>query len=133
MVGDGTRCVHGGHPAVGVGEALHPGPVLSSTFELGPADPLPADFYGRAGNPTWRALETAIGELDGGECMLFASGMAAVGAVLRLAARDGALVLPSDGYYLARSLAHAELAPLGVAVREVPTPGPWVGLDGAAL
>ncbi|MHA6784839.1 cystathionine gamma-lyase [Pseudonocardia saturnea] len=133
MNGDGTRCVHGGHAAVGVGEPLHPGPVLSSTFELGPADPLPADFYGRAGNPTWRALEAAIGELDGGECVLFASGMAAIGAVLRLAARDGALVLPSDGYYLARSLAHAELVPLGVAVREVPTPGPWPGLDGAAL
>jgi cystathionine gamma-lyase len=125
--------VHAGHPAVGVGGPLHPGPVLSSTFALGPDEPLPTDFYGRADNPTWRALEAAIGELDGGECVLFASGMAAIGAVLRLAARDGALVLPGDGYYLARSLAHAELAPLGVAVREVPTPGPWPGLDGAAL
>ena len=67
--------------------------------------------------------------------MLFASGMAAIGAVLRLAAGDGALVLPSDGYYLTRSLAHDELAPLGVEVREVPTAGPWPagGLDGAAL
>ncbi|MCX6462517.1 MAG: cystathionine gamma-lyase [Pseudonocardiales bacterium] len=133
MSGDGTRCVHGGHRAAALGEPLHPGPVLSSTFALGrPADPLPTDFYGRAGNPTWRALEDAIGELDGGECVLFASGMAAVGAVLRLAARDGALVLPADGYYLARSLAHGELAPLGVEVREAPTPGPWP-VDGAAL
>lgn len=133
MDGDGTRCVHGGHPAVGTGEALHPGPVLSSTFALGlPSEPLPVDFYGRAGNPTWRALEDAVGELDGGECVLFASGMAAVGAVLRLAARDGALVLPADGYYLARSLAHGELAPLGVEVREAPTSGPWP-VEGAAL
>lgn len=133
MIGDGTRCVHGGHPDAGVGEPLHPGPVLSSTFALGgPADPLPVDFYGRAGNPTWRALEDAIGELDGGECVLFASGMAAIGAVLRLAAKDGELVLPSDGYYLARSLAHGELAPLGVKVREVPTVGPWA-VGGAAL
>jgi cystathionine gamma-lyase len=53
--------------------------------------------------------------------------------VLRLAAADGALVLPSDGYYLARSLARDELAPLGVAVREVPTAGPWPDLAGAAL
>ena len=135
MSGDGTRCVHGGHPPVGAGEPLHPGPVLSSTFDLGTGDTLPTDFYGRAGNPTWRALESAIGDLDGGECVLFASGMAAIGAVLRLAARDGALVLPADGYYLARSLAHAELAPLGVAVREVPTAGPWPSpsLEGAAL
>lgn len=136
VTGDGTRCVHGGHDPARLGAPLHPGPVLSSTFHLGlPADPTPPDFYGRAGNPTWRALETAIGELDGGECVLFASGMAAIGAVLRLGAAAGALVLPSDGYYLARALAHGELAPLGVAVREVPTVGEWPPgvLDGAAL
>jgi cystathionine gamma-lyase len=45
------------------------------------------------------------------------------------------VVLPSDGYYLARTLALDELAPLGVAVREAPTAGPWPAgvLDGAAL
>ncbi len=136
MTGDGTRCVHGGHPDGALGAPTHPGPVLSSTFHLGlPGDPTPADFYGRAGNPTWRALEAAIGDLDGGECVLFASGMAAIAAVLRLAAPRGAIVIPSDGYYLARSLARAELAPLGVQVREVPTGGTWPAgvLDGAAL
>lgn len=139
MTGDGTRCVHGGHAAAELGAPVHPGPVLSSTFALGgPDEALPADFYGRAGNPTWRALEAAIGALDGApgppaECVLFASGMAAIGAVLRLGARDGALVVPSDGYYLARSLAHSELGPLGVEVREVPTVGGWPPLDGAAL
>ncbi len=119
--GDGTRCVHGGRPDAGPGLPTHAGPVLSSTFDLGSRPDLPADFYGRAGNPTWRALEAAIGDLDGGECVLFASGMAAIGAVLRLGALKGELVVPSDGYYLARSLAHAELAPLGVGVREAPT------------
>jgi len=134
VAGDGTRCVHGGHEAAVPGSPLHPGPVLSSTFHLGgPGDPTPADFYGRAGNPTWRAVESAVGDLDGGECVLFASGMAAISAVLRLAAGRGALVLPSDGYYLARSLAHGELAPLGVEVRETPTAAPLPSLDGAAL
>ncbi|WP_433556443.1 cystathionine gamma-lyase [Pseudonocardia xinjiangensis] len=136
VLGDGTRCVHGGVHDHGLGEPLHPGPVLATTFHLGlPDDPPPTDFYGRAGNPTWRSLETAIGDLDGGECVLFASGMAAIAAVLRLAGRDGALVVPSDGYYLARSLAHEELGPLGVQVREVPTVGEWPAgvLDGAAL
>jgi cystathionine gamma-lyase len=136
VIGDGTRCVHGGHGAGAPGEPLHPGPVLSSTFHLGvPGDPTPTDFYGRSDNPTWRAFEDAVGALDGGECVVFASGMAAVAAVLRLAGRVGALVLPSDGYYLARSLATGELAPLGVEVREVPTAGPWPDgvLDGAAL
>jgi cystathionine gamma-lyase len=136
MAGDGTRCVHGGGAEAVPGAPLHPGPVLSTAFHLGlPDDPTPPVFYGRADNPTWRGLEAAIGDLDGGECVLFASGMAAIAAVLRLAAPDGALVLPSDGYYLARSLVHDELAPLGVAVREVPTAGPWPAgaLDGAAL
>ncbi len=55
---------------VPLGDPLHPGPVLSSTFHLGlPGEPTPPDSYGRAGNPTWRALEAAIGELDGGECV----------------------------------------------------------------
>ncbi len=136
MTGDGTRCVQGGHGGDVPGAPVHPGPVLSSTFHLGlPDDPTPPDFYGRAGNPTWRALEVAIGLLDGGECVVFSSGMAAIAAVLRLAAPRGALVLPSDGYYLARTLARSELAPLGVEVREVPTVGPWPDrvLDGAAL
>ncbi|HEY0814928.1 MAG TPA: cystathionine gamma-lyase [Pseudonocardia sp.] len=129
--GDGTRCVHGGAGPASLGEPLHPGPVLSSAFHLGlPDDPLPTDFYGRAGNPTWRALEAAIGDLDGGECVVFASGMAAIAAVLRLG--EGALVLPSDGYYLARALALDEGR---AAVREVPTSGPWPEgtLEGAGL
>jgi cystathionine gamma-lyase len=134
--GDGTRCVHGGHALHGsAGDPLHPGPVLSTAFHLDPAEP-PGLYYGRAGNPTWTALEAAIGALDGGECVTFASGMAAITAVLRLCARPGrAIVLPSDGYYATRSFAHAELAPLGVDVREVPTAGPWPDgtLDGATL
>jgi cystathionine gamma-lyase len=130
--GDGTRCIHGGTPEAAVaGEPLHPGPMLSSTFHLD--DPLPRDFYGRAGNPTWRALEDAIGALDGGECVLFASGMAAIGSVLRLAAPGGDIILPSDGYYLARALAREELAPLGVKIREIPTTGDWSDVAGAAL
>lgn len=134
--GDGTRCIHGGQGDDVLGAPAHPGPVLSSTFHLGlPTDPTPPDFYGRADNPTWRALEAAIGALDGGECVVFSSGMAAIAAVLRIAAPRGALVLPSDGYYLARALAHGELAPLGVEIREVPTAGEWPAgvLDGAGL
>lgn len=114
------------------GTPLHPGPVLSSTFHLGPpGEPTPEDFYGRAANPTWRALEDAVGALDGGDCVVFASGMAAIAAVLRLAG-GAPVVLPSDGYYLARELARDEL---GLEVREVPTAGPWPPgvLDGAAL
>ena len=135
-MGDGTACIHAGHGPRVVGQPLHSVPVLSTVFDLGlPGEPTPVDYYGRVTNPTWRALEATIGALDGGECVLFASGMAAIRAVFGLTAADGALVLPSDGYYLARALAASEFAPLGVAVREVPTAGEWPAdtLDGAAL
>jgi cystathionine gamma-lyase len=51
--------------------------------------------------------------------------------VLGLAGR-GPVVLPSDGYHLARALARDEL---GLEVREVPTVGPWPDavFDGVAL
>jgi cystathionine gamma-synthase len=38
--------------------------------------------YGRDGNPGWSALEEALGALEGGDAVTFASGMAAVAAVL---------------------------------------------------
>ena len=127
MSGDGTRCVQGGAGPEELGAPMYPGPVLSATYHLGlPDDPTPPDFYGRAGNPTWRALEAAVGDLDGGECVVFASGMAAVAAVLRL--RPGPVVLPSDGYYVIRALAGEDHD-----VREVPTAGPWPDLAGAGL
>lgn len=130
--GDGTRCVHAGHRPATTGAPLHPGPVLSATFHLGtPDEPTPPDFYGRADNPTWRAFEAAVGELDGGEAVTFASGMAAISAVLHLAG-PRPVVLPADGYYLARALAVHELR---LDVRLVPTAGPWPKgvLDGAGL
>ena len=40
--------------------------------------------YGRYGNPTWTALEDALGALEGGRCLTFASGLAAVATVLAL-------------------------------------------------
>ena len=45
------------------------------------------------------------------------------------------MVLPSDGYYLARRFVHERLSTLGVTAREVPTAGPLTGADvaGAAL
>jgi len=128
MTGDGTRCVHAGDPAASVGEPVHPGPVLTSIYHLGdPSDAPPTDYYGRTSNPTWRALEAAIGGLDGGECVLYPSGMAAVTAVLRLLLRPGdTVVLPADGYYAVRAFAAEELAANGVHVRHAPTAGPWV-------
>lgn len=134
--GDGTRCVHAGAAEPVGGAPFLAGPVFASTYHLGGPEDRPVDTYGRTDNPTWRALEDALGELDGGHAVLFSSGMAAISALLRLLVRPGdALVLPADGYYLVRQWARDELGPLGVRIREVPTPGPWPAgvLDGARL
>ncbi|SHG06481.1 cystathionine gamma-lyase [Streptoalloteichus hindustanus] len=133
--GDGTRCVHAGQHAAVPGEPLVAGPVLSTQYHLSPGgEGGETDVYGRAGNPTWRALEQAIGELDGGRCVVFPSGMAAITTLLRVLLRPGdRLVLPSDGYFAVREWARTELS--GVSVREAPTAGPWTEdvFDGAVL
>ncbi|MEQ3548947.1 cystathionine gamma-lyase [Pseudonocardia nematodicida] len=127
--GDGTQCVHGGeHGTHDVGAPIHQGPVLTSTYHLGrPEEAVPgADFYARADNPTWREFECRVGELDGGPCTVFPSGMAAIAAVLRGFTGPGrGVLLPSDGYYVARALAEEELAPLGIDVRLCATAGDW--------
>lgn len=132
--GDSTRCVRAGLPAPVPGQPFLPGPVLAAPYHLdprtGPAG-LP-DGYARMDNPTYRGLEAAIGELEGGRCLVFSSGMAAVSAVLRCLTRPGdTLVLPSDGYYKTRAFAAAHLP--GVRLVEVPTAGPYPSFAGVTL
>lgn len=134
-LGPSTRAVHAGLPPAEQGEPLLPGPVLAAPYHLrGAADS--AEYgYGRDENPTWTHLERAIGELDGGESVVFSSGMAAVAAVvLRLRPGD-VLVACGDGYPGIRKLAERELRPAGVEVRLVPTDTEAVvaAADGATL
>ncbi len=124
-LGDGTRCVHAGLADPVPGTPLLASPVFGTGYHLGH----PSYGYGRADNPTWRALEEAIGSLDGGECVVFPSGMAAISAVLKTC--EGRLVLPSDGYFVTRSYVRSELPWLEVI--EVPTAGPWPSFDGVGL
>jgi cystathionine beta-lyase/cystathionine gamma-synthase len=70
--------------------------------------------YARLANPTWEALERALGALEGGVCLAFASGQAAThAAVMSLCAGGRRLLLPGDGYYGTRKLC-ALLEPFGV-------------------
>jgi len=114
--------VHAGLPPAGQGEPLLGGPVLAAPYHLrGPADASPYG-YGRDANPTWTGLERALGELEGGETLAFASGMAAVSAVLLTLLRPGdTLVAVRDGYPGVRLVATERLAPVGVEVRFVAT------------
>jgi cystathionine gamma-lyase len=99
--------------------------VFAAPFHLGDQPPRAggADAYARTEQPTLRDFEAAVGELDGGRCLSFATGMAALtAAVLSCAAAGDAVVLPSDGYYTTRLLAAEELTRFGIDVRYVATP-----------
>ena len=54
--------------------------------------------YGRYGNPTWTALEDTLGALEGGRCLTFASGQAAIATVLDLVGNGATVVAPRNAY-----------------------------------
>jgi len=125
-MGDGTRAVRAGLPEPEQYEPTLPGPVFAAHFHLS-GEPVGPYTYGRDTNPTWTHLERAIGELEApGEDVsttVFASGMAAITAVLLSQVRTGdTVVLPDDGYQ-ALPLVREQLAAFGVEVRTAPTGG----------
>jgi len=120
-LGPSTRSIHAGLPEPAQGEPLLPGPVLAAPYHLRGAKDSAPYGYGRDENPTWTRLESAIGSLDGGEAVVFSSGMAAVSAVVLPRLRPGdVLVAPRDAYPGIRKLAD-DLAERGVEVRFVKT------------
>lgn len=134
--GDGTRVVRAGLPEPVPGEPFLPGPVFAAPYHLDPlAGPGPdRDGYARMDNPTRRRLEAAIGSLEGGDCLVFSSGQAAITGLLLAVLRPGdTVVLPADGYYQVRAFAAATLRPLGVVTLLVPTAGPYPSFAGARL
>lgn len=122
--GDGTRAVRAGVPHGEQGEPFLPGPAFATGFHLRGDDVDVTPYgYARYGNPTWTALERAVAELEGEgvEALVFASGSAAIAAVMCSTLNAGdVVVVPGDGYPAARTVA-GELARLGVEPREVPT------------
>jgi len=136
--GDGTRAVRAGLPEPQQYEPTLPGPVFAAHYHLS-GEPTGPYTYGRDGNPTWTHLERAIGELEAPgedvETTVFASGMAAISAVLLSQARSGdAVVLPDDGYQ-ALPLLRDQLEAYGIEVRTAPTGGDaqLAVLEGAKL
>jgi cystathionine gamma-lyase len=112
--------VRAGLPEPADGAPFLPGPTFAAPYHLaGEASASPYG-YGRTANPTWTRLETALGELEGGEAVVFASGMAAVSAVVLASLGPGdILVAPGDGYPGVRWLADEHLRARGVEVRLV--------------
>src|SRR5919205_2074895 len=118
---DGTRVVHAGLPAPEPGAPFLPGPVFAAPYHLDPASGPGVNGYGRSDNPTRRGLEAAIGELEGGSALAFATGQAAItGTLLATLGSGDTVALPSDGYYTVRAFAARALRRLGIHLILVP-------------
>jgi cystathionine gamma-synthase len=96
-----TLAVVAGRPARSPGAPLNAPMVPASTYhhggELG---------YGRDGNPGWEALEQALGELEHGHCVTFASGLAATTAILDELPRGTRVIAQQAPYYGVAALQH---------------------------
>ncbi len=85
--------MHLGRPPVTPGGPVNSPVVMSSTFQQGGRL-----MYGRDGNPTWESLEEVLGGLEGGSALVFASGMAAIAAVMEMLPVPGRVVVAGDAY-----------------------------------
>jgi cystathionine gamma-synthase len=88
-----TIVVHAGRPARVPDAPLGESPIFSSTYIAGGER-----GYGRFDNDAWAALETTLGELEGGRGLTFASGMAAAAALFDLVPVGGRVVAPQHAY-----------------------------------
>ena len=88
-----SKVVAVGRPVKKPDAGLNPPIALNSTFHAG--GPV---GYARSGNETWTALEDAISSLEGGKTLIFASGMAAIGAILSILPSKAVIVAAKNGY-----------------------------------
>lgn len=126
-----TAAITAGRPAHEADGPLNTPVVFASAFHAG--GPV---GYARDGNPTWTALEEAVAALEGGGTGLaFASGMAAIAAVLDSLPPGAPVVFLDHGYTGTRELLTAapegrwELRPVDVT----DTGATLAACDGAAL
>src|SRR6266702_453028 len=148
---DSTKIIRSTLTRVVAGEPLHPGPVFAAPYHT-PGDPADAPYsYARSHNPTWTALEKAIGQMEAGKfaaghanagesyranALVFASGMAACASIFGAVLRPGDVaVLPANAYFAARVLMQDYFAKMGIVIRLAPTAGDAQGehLEGARL
>ena len=106
--GISTLAVHGGEPRPQYGNSLATPIVQTATYTFADTQELCDHFegridrqeYGRYGNPTQRIAEQKLAALEGaGECLLFASGMAAITTTLFAMLSHGSHVVVTDDSY----------------------------------
>ena len=96
-----TALICAGRPSHAANGPLNGPVVLASNFNAGAHEAPGTEEGGRAysrtdATPTWEALETAVGQVEGGHAVAFSSGMAAVAAVLDLVPAGARVVAPTD-------------------------------------
>jgi cystathionine gamma-synthase len=88
-----TVAVRAGRPPHAVDSPLNAPITMAATYVAGGQLE-----YGRYANPTWTAFEEALGALEGGRCLSYASGLAAVAALLDLVTIGEKVVAPRHAY-----------------------------------
>jgi cystathionine gamma-synthase len=99
-LGFATRVVHAGLEPDPTYRSVIPAIHQTSTYVQDRPGEFVADYdYARSANPTRAALETALGELEGGMAVCFASGLAAEHALLTAVCEAGShVIMPGDLY-----------------------------------
>lgn len=110
-----TRVIHSGYHPDGEHGPVTPPIYQTSTFlRRSPTEPQTYE-YARESNPTRTALEQAIAALEGAEhCRCFASGMAAMDAVLKTLRPGNRVLAPTDLYGGTYSLFRKIYEPFGL-------------------
>ena len=99
-----TIAVTAGRPTAVSGQPLNVPLVLASNFRAGAAEAPVTEYSRDGGTATWHALEEAVGALEGGTAVAFASGMGAATALLDLVPVGARVVVPTDSYSGVRAL-----------------------------
>src|SRR5918993_592578 len=138
--GIGTIAVHGGEVRPKLGNALATPIVQTATYTFANTDELRDHFerrierqeYGRYGNPTQRIAEQKLAQLEGAEdCLLFASGMAAITTTLFAVLSHGShVVVTDDSYRRTRQFLTQVLHRYGIEV-SVARAGDYEAIEGA--
>jgi cystathionine gamma-synthase len=131
-----TAIICAGRPGHASGGPLNIPIVLASNFHADSAQEDRRAYSRTDATPTWEALETAVGQVEGGHAVAFSSGMAAIAAVLDLVPAGGRIVAPADCYFgvgelLADARQHGRWAVDRVDLTD--TGSVQAAVDGAAL
>jgi cystathionine gamma-synthase len=126
-----TLAVTAGRPPAEPGGPLNAPVVFTSTYHAGGAR-----TYGRSGGPTQAAFEDAVGALEGGRCVSFASGLAAAAALFETLPAGARVVSPRSLYWGVREVLDHRVATGRLAATEADitdTEATLAACEGAAL